>query len=235
MSSVVVSARGEQRIRVGHPWIYRADVVDVQAAGGDTVEVIGPRKRTLGHALYSDRSQISLRMLTRGEAPFDESILRARLERAIRFRETLGLDADAYRLVHAEAVPAERRFAGRVHGVVQAVLHQAVLDEHGEVRFEQPQQLALEERPQLEQEQPHRPAQPHHEPPHDADRHVVEQLDLRLHAPDLRPPDVPPLQVPRRHRASLFEQPAVAPRRLIRGRKPRNDGAGRRDGGSASR
>lgn len=102
MPSVVVSARGEQRIRVGHPWIYRADVVDVQAAGGDTVEVIGPRRRTLGHALYSDRSQISLRMLTRGEARFDESVLCARLERAIRFRETLGLDADAYRLVHAE-------------------------------------------------------------------------------------------------------------------------------------
>jgi 23S rRNA (cytosine1962-C5)-methyltransferase len=103
MSSVVISARGEQRIRVGHPWIYRADVVDVQAAGGDAVEVIGPRRRTLGQALFSDRSQISLRMLLRGEAPFDESILRARLERAIRFRETLGIDADAYRLVHAEA------------------------------------------------------------------------------------------------------------------------------------
>ena len=103
MSSVVVSARGEQRIRAGHPWIYRADIVDVQAAGGDVVEVIGPRRRTVGHALFSDRSQISLRMLTRGEAIFDDSILRARLERAIRFRETLALEADAYRLVHAEA------------------------------------------------------------------------------------------------------------------------------------
>jgi len=101
MSSVVVSARGEQRIRAGHPWIYRADIVDVQAAGGDVVEVIGPRRRTVGHALFSDRSQISLRMLTRGEAIFDDSILRARLERAIRFRETLALEADAYRLVHA--------------------------------------------------------------------------------------------------------------------------------------
>jgi len=103
MSSVVVSARGEQRIRAGHPWIYRADVVDVRATGGDVVEVIGPRRRTLGRALFSDRSQISLRMLTRGEAIFDDSILRARLERAIRFRETLALEATAYRLVHAEA------------------------------------------------------------------------------------------------------------------------------------
>jgi 23S rRNA (cytosine1962-C5)-methyltransferase len=123
MSFVVVNARGEQRIRIGHPWIYRADVVDVQAAGGDTVEVIGPRRRTLGQAIYSDRSQISLRMLTRGEAPFDESIIRARLERAIRFRETLRLDADAYRLVHAEAdlLPSLIVDRYRSHLVVQTL------------------------------------------------------------------------------------------------------------------
>jgi len=103
MPSVVITPRGEQRIRAGHPWIYRADVVDVEATGGDVVAVVGPRHRTLGHALFSDRSQIPIRMLTRGEAPFDESLIRGRLERAIRFRETLALEGTAFRLVHAEA------------------------------------------------------------------------------------------------------------------------------------
>jgi len=103
MPSVVINARGEQRVRMGHPWIYRADVVDVHATGGDIVEVVGPRQRTIGHALFSDRSQIPIRMLTRGDASFDPGVIRARLERAIRFRETLKLDASAYRLVHAEA------------------------------------------------------------------------------------------------------------------------------------
>jgi 23S rRNA (cytosine1962-C5)-methyltransferase len=103
MSSVVITARGEQRLRTGHPWIYRADVADVDAAGGDIVEVVGPRRRTLGHALFSDRSQIPIRMLVRGDAPFDVSMLRPRLERAIWFRDTLRLDATAYRLVHGEA------------------------------------------------------------------------------------------------------------------------------------
>jgi 23S rRNA (cytosine1962-C5)-methyltransferase len=97
-----VSARGEQRIRSGHPWIYRADVVDVRAGGGDTVAVVGPRHRVLGHALFSDRSQIPLRMLTHGDTPADLSLWRARLERAIRFRESLQLDATAFRLVHGE-------------------------------------------------------------------------------------------------------------------------------------
>jgi 23S rRNA (cytosine1962-C5)-methyltransferase len=102
-STVVISSRGEQRLRTGHPWIYRADVADVDASGGDIVEVVGPRRRTLGHALFSDRSQIPIRMLVRGDAPFEASMLRARLERAIRFRYTLELDATAYRLVHGEA------------------------------------------------------------------------------------------------------------------------------------
>jgi 23S rRNA (cytosine1962-C5)-methyltransferase len=103
VSSVVITSRGEQRLRSGHPWIYRADVADVDAAGGDIVEVIGPRRRRLGHALFSDRSQIPIRMLARGDAPFDAAMLRGRLERAIQFRETLRLDATAYRLVHGEA------------------------------------------------------------------------------------------------------------------------------------
>jgi 23S rRNA (cytosine1962-C5)-methyltransferase len=103
MPSVVISARGEQRVRAGHPWIYRTDVVDVSATGGDIVSVIGPRNRRIGAALFSDRSQISIRMLTVGDAVADRALLRARIEHAIRFRESLALDATAYRLVHGEA------------------------------------------------------------------------------------------------------------------------------------
>ena len=103
MPSVVVSSRGEQRIRSGHPWIYRADVVDVEASAGEIVEVIGPRRRMLGSALFSDRSQIPLRMLTHGDAIADEALLRSRIEQAVRFRASLHIDATAYRLVHGEA------------------------------------------------------------------------------------------------------------------------------------
>jgi 23S rRNA (cytosine1962-C5)-methyltransferase len=103
MPSVVISARGEERVRAGHPWIYRSDVADVHADAGDIVEVIGPRRRRIGSALFSDRSQISLRMLTIGEKMADESLLRTRIAAAIRFRESLALDATAYRVVHGEA------------------------------------------------------------------------------------------------------------------------------------
>jgi 23S rRNA (cytosine1962-C5)-methyltransferase len=100
--AVVITARGEQRVRSGHPWVYRADVADASAAGGDLVQVIGPRRRVIGTALFSDRSQIAVRMLSRGEVPAGEELIRARLARAIAFRESLQLDASAYRLVHGE-------------------------------------------------------------------------------------------------------------------------------------
>ncbi|MBM3777124.1 MAG: class I SAM-dependent rRNA methyltransferase [Acidimicrobiia bacterium] len=98
----VVSARGERRIQSGHPWVYRSDVVEARAEGGETVVVLGPRRRVLGQALFSDRSQITLRMLTRGERPADDALWRNRLEAAIRFRASLDPDATAYRLVHGE-------------------------------------------------------------------------------------------------------------------------------------
>lgn len=103
MPTVVLSSRGEQRLRSGHPWIYRADVADIQAGGGDRVAVRGPRGRTLGYALYSDRSQIAVRMLSYGERPADAELLKGRIEAALAFRRGLKIDATAYRLIHGEA------------------------------------------------------------------------------------------------------------------------------------
>ena len=104
--TVTISSRGEERVRGGHPWIYRADIADVRADPGDVVLVRGARGRPLGHALYSDRSQIVLRMLAYGAADGDldaDALIRRRLEAAIAFRASLGIDATAYRLVHGEA------------------------------------------------------------------------------------------------------------------------------------
>jgi 23S rRNA (cytosine1962-C5)-methyltransferase len=101
--TVVVSARGEQRLRSGHPWIYRADIADVKASAGDLVVVRGPRDRVLGRALFSDRSQIAVRMLAYGDVAADERLIAERIDAAIRFRESLDIDATAYRIVHGEA------------------------------------------------------------------------------------------------------------------------------------
>lgn len=103
----VVSRRAVERLRTGHPWIYRSDIVSAEAEPGDLVEVRSERKRPLGLAWWSSESQISLRMVA-GEREFDaardESVLvAARLRAAIAYRDALAIDATAFRLVHAEA------------------------------------------------------------------------------------------------------------------------------------
>ena len=102
MSDVRISRRGEERVQSGHPWVYKSDVADVKAHGGDVVRVVGPRNRVIGDALYSDKSEIAVRMLTRGDARADRAFWRSRLEQAIRLRESIDIDATAYRLVHGE-------------------------------------------------------------------------------------------------------------------------------------
>ena len=91
--TVTITARGEQRLRNGHPWIYRVDVADAGAEAGDRVLVRSPRGRALGHALFSDRSQIALRMLVYGEQPADDALIGRRVEAALEFRQSLEIDA----------------------------------------------------------------------------------------------------------------------------------------------
>ena len=100
--TVAISGRGEERIRSGHLWIYRSDVTSVRARGGDAVLVEGSHGRRLGHALFSDRSQIALRMLVTDDRPADLTLWRDRLRSALRFRDSLHIDATAYRLVNGE-------------------------------------------------------------------------------------------------------------------------------------
>jgi 23S rRNA (cytosine1962-C5)-methyltransferase len=106
--TATLKPRGEDRVRGGHPWVYRSDVADVvDADAGAIVEVRGPRNRVLGHALFSDQSQITIRMISRAvsahDPPIDDAFWRARLDAAIRFRDTLQINATAFRLVHGEA------------------------------------------------------------------------------------------------------------------------------------
>jgi 23S rRNA (cytosine1962-C5)-methyltransferase len=103
MSSVTINRRGEDRARAGHPWIYRSDVTEVDAEAGDLVAVTSERGRPVGHALFSDESEITLRMIEFGPAAPAPDFIERRLAAAIAYRESLGLDASAYRLVHGEA------------------------------------------------------------------------------------------------------------------------------------
>ena len=99
---VVVSRKGQARIERGHPWVFRSDVVnDGGASPGAVVRVADPRGKPLGFAFWSSRSEIRLRVFERGET-LPEGFLRERIERALRWRETVAAGAEAYRVVHGE-------------------------------------------------------------------------------------------------------------------------------------
>ncbi len=78
-------------------------MLSVEADPGDVVAVSNQGRRRLGDALFSDQSQITLRMVSIGEARFGETSWRDRIRAAAAFRTSLDIDATAYRLVHGEA------------------------------------------------------------------------------------------------------------------------------------
>jgi len=102
-TTITISRKGAERARAGHLWIYRSDVLDTaDAAGGAIVQVRDERGRFVGGALYSDRSQIALRLLTWREEAIDRDWWRERLRACIERRKGLEQEADAFRLVYAE-------------------------------------------------------------------------------------------------------------------------------------
>lgn len=101
MANVRVNKRGADRVRQGHLWIYRSDLVDVQAQGGAVVAVKDERGNFVGQALFSDSSQIALRFLTQTDEDIDRDWWRRRISDAAN-RRNIATDTNAYRLVYSE-------------------------------------------------------------------------------------------------------------------------------------
>ena len=98
MSTVTVTKRGADRVRRGHLWIYRSDVVVVDAEGGSIVSVKDERGNFVGQALFSDASQIALRFLTQSNEEIDRDWWRRRIREAAT-RRHISPETNAYRLI----------------------------------------------------------------------------------------------------------------------------------------
>lgn len=97
--TAVITAKGAERWRQGHPWIYKADVASAPSQPG-IVRVTDRRGRFQGHALCSPMSQIRLRLLSRQDVAIDRPWWIAAISAAASRRA--GIDATAYRVVHSE-------------------------------------------------------------------------------------------------------------------------------------
>ena len=102
--AVRVSSRGAKRLKDGHVWVYRSDVVSAEGvAPGSVVRVTDERGKPLGTALYSSASQIAVRMISHDAVADFDQLLRARLREAAAYREKIVSETNAYRIVFSEA------------------------------------------------------------------------------------------------------------------------------------
>lgn len=109
LPKVKLSPRGASRLKSGHVWVYRSDIVSADGvAPGSLVAVTDQRGKPLGTALYSSSSQIAIRMISREAASLDPvtdlpALLRQRIAAAIAYRERVVRDTNACRLIFSEA------------------------------------------------------------------------------------------------------------------------------------
>jgi len=101
---VKVSPRGASRLKSGHVWVYRSDIVSADGVlPGSLVRVSDHRGKSLGTALYSSSSQIAIRMISHEPVADFHALLRQRIADAIAYRGLLVRDTEAYRVVFSEA------------------------------------------------------------------------------------------------------------------------------------
>src|ERR1700676_1752976 len=101
--TVKISGRGVARLKHGHVWVYRSDILAADGVlPGALVSVIDERGKVLGTARYSSASQIAIRMISSGPVSDLEALLRERIRAAIAYRELVVRETDAYRIVFSE-------------------------------------------------------------------------------------------------------------------------------------
>ncbi len=131
-ANVVVSQRGAARLRAGHVWVYRSDLVGADSIpAGALVSVADDRGNFLGSALYSSASQIALRIISSAHAGAEAlpALIRNRIAAAIEYRRRVVADTDAYRVVFSEADQLPGLVVDRYNDILSLQLLTQAMDE----------------------------------------------------------------------------------------------------------
>ncbi len=102
---VTVSQRGASRLRAGHLWVYRSDLLPPgETPAGALVQVCDERGRKLGSALSTSSSQIAIRLLSSEQLSEKAlpGLLRDRIAAASEFRRRRVRNSDSFRVVFSE-------------------------------------------------------------------------------------------------------------------------------------
>src|SRR5690606_27552186 len=105
MTKVFLKKKIQQRVLLGHPWIFgnEAGEIDGPVNAGDIVEVFTHQGLFVGRGYINPQSQILVRLLTRDkEEMIDAAFFHRRLQKAWDYRRKLGY-VENCRLVFGEA------------------------------------------------------------------------------------------------------------------------------------
>lgn len=101
-----VTKKAEISIKAGHPWVYGEEITAGEnVENGSAVDVISQKGSYLGTGIYSEKSKIRIRLLTRNANDrLDEAFFTRRISYALDYRATvMGEDICASRLIFGEA------------------------------------------------------------------------------------------------------------------------------------
>lgn len=97
-----ISKRATERVKAGHLWVYKSDIIDCKAEGGSVVSLYDNKEKFYGKAFYSDKSQIALRLITFQNDKIDRDFWQNRIKIALNLRQKVVSDTEVYRLINSE-------------------------------------------------------------------------------------------------------------------------------------
>ena len=103
----IITPKGTRWVEQGHPWIYEAEVIQLEGAweNGCLVDAVSEKGKYLGTGFLSLQSKIRVRLISRNaNDKFDEAFWQRRIQYAWAYRKTvMGEDISCCRVVFGEA------------------------------------------------------------------------------------------------------------------------------------
>ena len=107
---IKVTQKAREAIEIGHPWVYEDEVLATAeetstVENGSFVDVISETGKYLGTGIYSEKSKIRIRIISRNaNDKFDSAFFERRIKYAWDYRKTvMGEDINACRVIFGEA------------------------------------------------------------------------------------------------------------------------------------
>lgn len=119
----VISEKGERALRMGHPWVYEAEVRSLtpETENGALVDIVSSKGRYLGTGFLSTHSKIRVRLISRNaNDKFDASFWERRIRYAWAYRKTVmdAEDLDCCRIIFGEADEFPGLTVDRFHDIL---------------------------------------------------------------------------------------------------------------------